>query len=258
MRVVSHTCSNTEIVCALGCADYLVGIDQDSDYPEEVVANLPKLGRDLSLDVVEVKALKPDLVLSSRTLPGHDDIVRGLEAEGLPVLVCEPLTLDDVFEDIRRIAAALNVAERGETLVAKMLDDMPIVERGERPSILIEWWPKPVIAPTQDSWASDLIERAGGRNPWRTLPGKSAPLDREQILEGAPDIVVMSWCGVSVDNYRSEIVRRREGWDQVPAIREDRIHPITEAFLGRPGPRLVDGYRALRQLIEGFSESRAG
>ncbi len=258
MRVVSHTCSNTEIVCALGCAHYLVGVDQDSDYPVDVVAALPKLGRDLSLDVAGVKALSPDLVLSSRTLPGHDDIVRELDAEGLPTLVCEPLTLDDVYQDIRRIAGALDVAERGEVLIARMQADMPMVERGERPSILIEWWPKPVIVPTQDSWASDLIELAGGRNPWRILPGKSAPLETQQVLEGAPDIVVMSWCGVSVDNYRSEVVRRRNGWEQIPAIRDDRIHPISEAFLGRPGPRLVEGYRELRRLVESLAEARAG
>ncbi|KAF1684317.1 cobalamin-binding protein, partial [Pseudoxanthomonas broegbernensis] len=50
--------------------------------------------------------------------------------------------------------------------------------------------------------------------------------------------------------YRGDIVRRRPGWEAVPAVRDDRIHAVTEAFLGRPGPRLVDGYRALRTLIE--------
>jgi iron complex transport system substrate-binding protein len=45
------------------------------------------------------------------------------------------------------------------------------------------------------------------------------------------------------------VVLRREGWEDIPAVRHQRVHPITEAFLGRPGPRLVDGYRALRKLI---------
>ena len=49
-RVLSHTCSNTEIVCALGCADLIVGIDTDSDHPPEIVAHIPKLGRDLDPD----------------------------------------------------------------------------------------------------------------------------------------------------------------------------------------------------------------
>lgn len=250
MRVVSHTCSNTEIVCALGCAEMLVGVDQDSDFPIEVVERLPKLGRDLTLDVARVRELKPDLVLTSLTLPGHEKIVAELEREGLRSLVCEPLTLDDVYADIARIAAALGVPERGETLIAQMRAAMPAVTpKPDAPRVLIEWWPKPVIAPTRDSWASDLIELAGGVNPWRALPGKSQPLTDAQIIEHAPDLVVMAWCGVPLHNYRAEIVRRRPGWEDVPAVRGDGVHAITEAFLGRPGPRLVEGYRALRELI---------
>lgn len=250
MRVVSHTCSNTEIICALGCAHMLIGVDQDSDYPESVVEPLPKLGRDLTLDVTRVRELRPDLVLTSLTLPGHEKIVAELAAVGLRSLVCEPLTLEDVYTDITRIAEALGVPERGAVLVADMRAAMPpVTPAPDAPKVLIEWWPKPVIAPTRDSWASDLIERAGGINPWRGLAGKSQPLTDEQVIEQQPDVVVMAWCGVPLHNYRAEIVRRRPGWEDVPAVRTDRIHAVTEAFLGRPGPRLVEGYRELRRLI---------
>ena len=193
MRVVSHTCSNTEIVCALGCAHMLIGVDQDSDFPEPVVEPLPKLGRDLTLDVPRVRELRPDLVLTSLTLPGHEKIVAELEAVGLRSLVCEPLTLEDVYADIARIAEALGVPERGAALVADMRAAMPAVTPApDAPRVLIEWWPKPVIAPTRDSWASDLIERAGGINPWRSLAGKSQPLTDEQVIEQKPDVVVMA------------------------------------------------------------------
>lgn len=253
MRVVSHTCSNTEIVCALGCAEVLVGVDQDSDYPPEVVAALPKLGRDLELDVAAVAALAPDLVLSSLTLPGHERIVAELQARGLQVLVCDPGSLDDVYADIGRIADALRVPERGAQLVAQMQMAMPRVPRSANaPKVLIEWWPKPVITPARQSWATDILELAGGINPWAERPAKSVTLNDEDVIAAAPDVVVMSWCGVPLKNYRSEIVARRAGWRQVPAVRNDRIVPITEAFLGRPGPRLVEGYRALRACIAGL------
>src|SRR3546814_14977175 len=75
MRVVSHTCSNTEIVCALGAQDLLIAVDNDSDYPPDVVSKLVPLGRDLQLDVDAALALKPDLVLTSLTVPGHERIV---------------------------------------------------------------------------------------------------------------------------------------------------------------------------------------
>lgn len=251
MRVVSHTCSNTEIVCALGCEAMLVGVDDDSDYPPEVVGKLPQLGRDLNLRLDQVLALKPDLVLSSRTLPGHEAIVTALESAGLNTLVCEPLRLADVYDDITSISSALGVPARGAALVAEMREAMPqVASQKSRQRVLVEWWPKPVIAPTRDSWVTDLIELAGGSNPFADRPGKSTPLTDAEIFAASPDAIVMSWCGVPLAKYRSDVVRRRSGWDALAAVRENRIHAVTEAYLGRPGPRLVQGYRALRRIIE--------
>lgn len=250
MRVFSHTCSNTEIVCALGAAHVLVGVDSDSDHPAELLAGLPKPGRDLDLDVEAVLALQPELVLSSLTVPGHERIVDRLAAAGVRTLVCDPHSLEDVYNDVQRIATALGIPERGRALVASMRAAMPPVETSSRPRVLVEWWPKPVITPARHSWASDLIHLAGGENPWAQIEAKSQPLEDADILRTPPDIVIMSWCGVPEHRYRPEVVQRRPGWDAVPAVAAGRIHAITEAWLGRPGPRLVEGYRALRRCIE--------
>lgn len=251
MRIVSHTCSNTEIVAALGCADRLVGVDNDSDFPPEVVGPLPQLGRDLDLDVARVAALKPDLVLTSLTVPGHERVVEALRAANLPALVIDPIGLDGVYTSIAQIAEALGVLKRGRTLVARMQAEMPPVEpRGPRPKVLVEWWPKPVIAPARLSWVNDLLQLAGGINPWKSRDGQSVEVTAEDARSAAPDAIVMSWCGVKEEKYRANVVARRPGWEGVPAVRNGRIHPITEAYLGRPGPRLVDGYRALRQILE--------
>ena len=116
VRVVSLACSNTEIVCALGCADLLVGVDDHSDYPTDVVARLPRVGPDLTPDVEQVAALEPDLVLATLTVPGHERVVAQLEAAGLPYIAPEPVSLDDVYRDIRDIGDRLGVrasARRG-------------------------------------------------------------------------------------------------------------------------------------------------
>ena len=249
MRVVSHTCSNTEIACALGCASMLVGVDTDSDFPPDAVAPLPKLGRDLELDVGQVAALKPDLVLTSLTVPGHERIVEALRAAGLPHLVIDPIGLDGVYDSIVQIAEALGVLKKGRSLVARMQADMPPVEpTGPRPKVLVEWWPKPVIAPTRLSWVNEIVRLAGGVNPFESRDGKSAEIPDAEILAAAPDAVVMSWCGVKEEKYRRDVVERRPGWTAVPAVKHGRIYPVTEAFLGRPGPRLVEGYRALTRI----------
>lgn len=250
MRVFSHTCSNTEIVCALGAGTTLVGVDADSDFPPETVAPLPKPGRDLDLDVSAVLALKPDLVLSSLTVPGHERIVDELRASGVRTEVIDPLSLDDVYASIRRIAQLLGMDASGDALVAQMQAAMPrIAPAANAPKILVEWWPKPVIAPGRQSWVTDLIELAGGVNPWSDRIVKSGEISAADARATPPDAIVMSWCGVKLENYRADVVLRREGWADVPAIRARRVHAVTEAFLGRPGPRLVEGYKALRDII---------
>lgn len=258
MRVVSHTCSNTEIVCALGCAGQLVAVDSDSDHPPEDVASLPKLGRDLDLDVDAVARLQPDLVLTSLTVPGHERVLAGLQARGLPCLVLDPESLDDVYDNIRRIAQALGVPARGAALVQAMEEAMPPQPRdAAAPSILVEWWPKPVIAAARRSWVQDLIERAGGRNAVGESDCRSLIVDEDDARARAPDAVVMSWCGVKQEKYRTRVVLERAGWGQVPAVRAGRVYPVTEAWLGRPGPRLVEGYRALRRIVEDCRQSPA-
>ena len=249
MRVFSHTCSNTEIVCALGAGASLVGVDADSDYPTEVVSSLPKPGRDLDLDTRVVAELAPDLVLTSLTVPGHERIVAELEALGLRTITIDPQSLEDVYASIATIAEALGIAARGTRLIEQMREQMPRVEApASRPRISVEWWPKPVIVPARQSWVTDIIELAGGCNPWGDLQGKSVTVDHTEPTRQA-DAVVMSWCGVQQHKYRADVVLRREEAQHWPALVHGRVHPITEAFLGRPGPRLVHGYTELRKII---------
>ncbi|NLY93992.1 MAG: cobalamin-binding protein [Myxococcales bacterium] len=259
MRVVSLACSNTEIVCALGCAEMLVGVDDHSDHPPEVVRALPRVGPDLGVDPARVAALSPDLVLASLTVPGHERVVESLEAVGLPLLVLAPKRLDDVFHDVRRIAEALGVPARGEALAAELERGLaPLPPIGERPPrILVEWWPRPVIAPGKKSWVTDLIERAGGVNPLAGDDVESRPLTDEEAAALAPDAVVLSWCGVPFEKYRPDVVRRREAFAKTPALVHDRVCCISEAHLGRPGPRLVDGLRELREVVRACVENSA-
>jgi iron complex transport system substrate-binding protein len=258
MRIVSLTCSNTEIVCALGCADRLVGVDDHSDHPVEVVTRLPRVGPDLGVDPEKVRALAPDLVLASLTVPGHEHVVAALEAAGLPLLVMAPQGIDDVLADVRNIAAALGVAARGEALVGEMsrrLEPLAPIG-GVRPKILVEWWPRPVIVPGRKSWATDLIERAGGQNPLGHAEVESEPLTDEDAAALEPDAVVVSWCGVPFEKYRPDVVKRRVAFAGTRAVEGDHVYCIAEAYLGRPGPRLVDGLSALREVVVACANAR--
>ena len=261
MRIVSLACSNTEIVCALGCADLLVGVDDHSDFPTDVVGPLPKVGPDLDIDVEQVAALEPDLVLATLTVPGHEKVVERLEAAGLPYIAPEPVSLDDVYRDIRDIGIRLDVTERAEALVAEMEGELgtahaTVAREEDAPRILIQWWPKPVITPGRYSWATDVIRAAGGVAVLADEDVKSRPMTDEEVAEKAPDAVVLSWCGVHPDKYRPDVVRRNGTWQGLDFVRLDRIYCVGEPFLGRPGPRLVEGFRAIRTIVEELSPLR--
>lgn len=250
MRIVTHTCSNTEIVCALGLADQIVGVDDHSDYPPEALDDVARIGPDLDIDVDRVRALEPDLVITSLTLPGHEHCVARLEAARLPILVVEPRSLDDVARDIETIAGALGADTAGASLAAGFRAAMtPQRVPGPRPRVLVEWWPKPVIVPGRDSWVTQLLELAGGVNPYGEAPVKSAPVSDAEVLGMRPDAVVISWCGVPLRKYRPQVVQRRAAWQALPALVNRRIYPLSEAFLGRPGPRLVEGLERLKRIV---------
>ncbi|NBB93807.1 MAG: ABC transporter substrate-binding protein [Gammaproteobacteria bacterium] len=257
MRIVSHTCSNTEIVCALGRAGWLVGVDDHSDHPASVVSRLPRIGPDLDVDVERIRTLEPDLVITSLTVPGHERCLERLEAAGLPLLVTCPHTLSDVASDIRRIGEAIDAREKADRL-ADRLDAIRTADPPEHAPvpILVEWWPKPVIVPGRHSWVNEMLRLAGGVNPWEERDAESLEVDSGMARAAAPEAIVMSWCGVEEAKYRPHVVKRRAGWSSIPAIAKDRIFPVSEAWLGRPGPRLIDGIEKLRSVVSTVRHGR--
>jgi len=215
------------------------------------VRDVPKIGPDLQISIEEVVRLRPDLVLTSLTVPGHERIVSALEAAKMPLLVVSPICLEDVYSDIKRISLALGVPERGSALVRSMRSEASLLrtQSAIHPSILVEWWPKPVIVPGKHSWVTDMIATVGAVNPFANRDCKSTPVTDEEVITAAPAALVLSWCGVKPEKVRTDVVRKRMAWRDIPALVSDNIYRIPEAWLGRPGPRLTYGLRELRSIV---------
>ena len=189
-------------------------------------------------------------MITSLTVPGHERCLARLESAGLPCLVTRPHSLADVAADIRRIGQAIEARAEAEALAERFdraLASAPAA--GPALPIAVEWWPKPVIVPGRHSWVNEMLRLAGAVNPWDQVDRESVEVDPVMARRAAPEAIVMSWCGVREDKYRAHIVRRRPGWSTVPAVRNDRIVPISEAWLGRPGPRLLAGIEKLRAVV---------
>jgi len=101
--------------------------------------------------------------------------------------------------------------------------------------VYFEEWNDPLISGI--GWVSELIEIAGGDDVFAKLRRQKAAKDRmvssEAVVAAAPDVILASWCGKKVAVDR---IRRRPGWNELPAIRRDRIIEIKSPLILQPGP----------------------
>jgi iron complex transport system substrate-binding protein len=164
-----------------------------------------------------------------------------------------------VYRDIQDIANAIHVPDKGREVVDELQAGFDSLEQNtsqaKRPSIMVQWWPKPVIAPGRQSWIHDMIERAGGHNPLGHEECKSRPLEDTEVTTLAPDAIVISWCGVKLEKYRPDVVYRNPTFANIPAIKNNRVYCISEEHMGRPSPRLLEGIRQLQAIVRECNQS---
>jgi iron complex transport system substrate-binding protein len=251
-RIVSLSASNTEILCALGLGEQLVGVDTWSDYPPAVKA-LPKVGRELDIDVAAVAALRPDLVAACLSVPGMERNIPRLEAAGLPYVAVAPVGLESIFDNIRQLGEATGRQEQAADLVDRLQGRLEAVRQqmatvAGRPSVYWEWWPQPLVAAAGGSWMTSIIAMAGGDNVFADREEESATVQVEEVLARRPEVIVACWCGARTPPT-AQRVAGRPGWEPSLAVQSGRVHVVPEAYFARPGPRLADGLELLAALL---------
>ncbi|CAM4422460.1 helical backbone metal receptor [Deinococcus marmoris] len=240
LRLVSLVSSNSDILAALGAAPWVVAADSHSDAPGLEAAR--RVGPDLNIDLDAVAESKPDLVLASLSVPGMERVVEGLHERGLPTLILDPVTVADTLDDIRLIGKTIGLEQRGQEVAAQLEADLARLRATypRPPRVLVEWWPRPIIAATRESWVTELLTGMGAVNALETRPGRSTPLTLDEVRDARPDLIVCSWCGAK--KLRPEVIEAR-GLG-VPVI------AVPESGLGRPGPRLLEGARQIAAALE--------
>ncbi|WP_188456574.1 cobalamin-binding protein [Virgibacillus oceani] len=253
MRVISICPSNTEIIAYLGKTDLLVGVDNFSDWPEEV-NKLPKLGPDLSIDMDKVAALKPDIVLASLSVPGMERNIAALEERELPYIILNPNSLEEIAKDIQTVADALDCPELGREQAVVFRRGLEYFKsksltKLHQPLLYWEWWPKPVFTPGKVNWLTEISRLAGARNVFDTEDAASVQTNWEDVKKRNPDHICMVWVGVKEEKMRPELVLKRPGWDEMKAVQNGNIHVLEESLYCRPSPRLLEGLRKLESII---------
>ena len=284
--IVSLLASATEIVCALGLRDQLIGISHECDHPEDVralpVLSRPKLDpkqpgdvidrsvRELvrdglsvyEVDVDTLERLRPDLIVTQDHCEVCAVSPKDLETatcsvtlKGTVVCSLHAGSLAEVCDDIQRVADAATVSARGDELAGRFRDRLEAVRkrvenRSPKPRVaFLEWLQPPMLAA---GWMTELIEIAGGE-PVVVDGGKSfSTITWDQLTELDPDIVMISPCGYPVDQSLQELRTPdlQENLARLTAAGKEQVYVADgNAYFNRPGPRLVDSAELLAGLI---------
>jgi iron complex transport system substrate-binding protein len=286
MRIVSLLPSASEIVCALGYGDRLVGRSHECDHPPSVadlpICSRPRIRVDVSsneidqsvkaivskgLSVYEIdedtlRTLAPDFIVtqtqcdvcavSERDV--EQAVEKWLDGRG-EIISLNPNRLEDVWTDIIRVATALGNRGNGEVVAAALRQRMceiqeRTVQLERKPRVALIEWIEPLMA--AGNWMPTLVEMAGGQNLIGKAGEHSPWMTLDELERADPDVIVITACGFGLERTRSEMhpLTDRPQWRALTAVSEGQVF-LTDGhhFFNRPGPRLVESLQILTEIL---------
>jgi iron complex transport system substrate-binding protein len=287
LRIVSLIPSGTEIVAALGLTDAIVGRSHECDYPPEIkdrpVCTQARLNSaapsgeihdkvnnllQSALSIYQIKTdvlekLQPTHIVTQDqcdvcavSLKDVEQAVATLTNSSPQIISLQPNILNDVWEDIRRVANlfgvdSLQVIENLEARV-KIVDQKTqgLSQTEHLPTVACIEWTDPLMVAA--NWIPELVTLAGGQ-PLLSITGQSStPLKWETLISSNPDAIIFMPCGFDLNRTRQEaqLFSQRPEWQQLHAVQSGRVY-ITDgnSYFNRPGPRLVDSLEILAEIL---------
>ena len=242
-RIVSLLPSLTEMVCALGQCDRLVGVDRYSNHPDHV-KQLPLVGGGLDPNIEAIVALKPDLVLMATSAQAG----ARLQALGLKVMSLEPKTHADVKRvlesmgqvlavgDAKRVWQGIEAGMQAATL------SLPAQVKTTRVYFEVNRAP---YAAGEVSFIGETLTRLGVKNIVPSNMGPFPLINPEFVVRANPDVIM-------VGDVNFAGMAGRPGWASLRAIVNQQVcvfTPTQSDMLVRPGPRMADGARLMAQCL---------
>jgi len=256
VRIVSLLASATEIVCALGAGEMLVGRSHECDNPEWV-RRLPPCSApafDVSVSSREIDAevrrrlrsgeplyhingelireLRADLLITQSHCEvcavTPSDIERsGACATAVRQVALSALSLGEIFQGILRISQELGLGERGEALVRRERERLDTVkektQRFRRPTVVMVEWTDPLFA--MGNWGPELIEIANGELLLGEKGKYSAAIPAEQLRDADPEYLIVAPCGFNLERSLREqaVLGRYPWWPELHAVRQGNV-----------------------------------
>ena len=254
-RVVALTAADCEILYALGAGDCLVGRGEYCDYPAEALA-VPAVQSGAETNIEQIIALKPQVVFMD-TMAQKPEQAAQLESAGIRVVESEATDIAGVYAAIDVIGQVMSRQDEAAALIDGMKAEFAelsdkVAARGDAPRVYFE------ISPLQyglwTAGAGTFMDEAarllGAENIFSDVDGWAA-VSEEQVIQRNPGAIVSITMYSGEGPTPEEELLSRAGWEQVDAIESGRILNLRDESLSRPGPRLVDGVKALYQFLYG-------
>lgn len=300
-RIVSLIASSTEIVHALGMGEFMVGRSHECDYPDTIknlpVCTGPKFQTDgssyeidqrvkaivqESLSVYKVFAevldeLQPSHIITQAqcevcavSLKDVEDAACHLISSQPQIVSLQPDCLEDIWTDISKVGAALNISEQSEKVIATLKQRIAKIEKqaqevvskpSRKPGVAVIEWIEPLMA--AGNWMPELVDLAGGDNLFG-LAGKHSPwMNWQELVDKDPDVIIVTPCGF--DNKRTleemHLIPQQPGYEKLKAVKKSRVYVADgNQYFNRPGPRVVESLEMMAEMIhpDAFSFGHQG
>jgi iron complex transport system substrate-binding protein len=285
-QIVSFLPSATEIACALGLSEQLVGITHECDYPPEIMAKpvvvrsaLPieqmtqdeidravaeRMRAGHSLYVVDEKLLQhlaPDLILTQDLCqvcaPSGTEITQALSllSKKPQILWLTPNSLEEIFDNVRELGEATGRAKEAEALIATGRARLQSIEgltsrAASRPRVFCMEWLDPVYC--SGHWVPEMVRLAGGVDALSREGADSVRIPWDEVREFSPEVLVITPCGYNLAQVvaLSKKLSTYPGWSELPAVKQNHVYAVdANSYFARPGPRVVNGTELLAHLI---------
>ena len=250
-RIVSLVPSLTEALFVFGAGEAVVGVTSFCVEPREAVATKVKVGGTKTLDVAQVQALRPDLVVASAEENRREDI-QALVQAGLPVFVTLPTTVAGAIDLLEQLAGMTGAVKAGGRVVAearRALAEVQASNEGRQPvRTFCPIWRRPWMTVGPGSYMHDFITVCGGDNVFGHRHERYPRVQLSEMVERDPEVVLLP-----DEPYRfgPEHVSEISAFREVSAVRDGRIYLLEGKHLCWYGPRIAGSLGYVSGLIGG-------
>jgi len=242
-RIISLSPHLTENLFAIGAGALIVGTVDFSDYPEAAKKITPLGGYD-SVDLEQVRALKPDLIVAWETGNSPAQLAK-LAALGIPMFYDNAQTLTQVPTVLTRLGVLTGHAQAAEQAATKFRSRIQQLEQQysqQRPlRLFYQVWDRPLMTINKQQIISDAMRICGARNVFANLALLVPTIDEEAVLAANPDMIIST----GEQGANPQWAQRWYKWPRLTAVKRQQIITLPADLLIRMGTRLPDGVEKL-------------